>query len=290
MKKIEPWCVQAFVALLVCLLLSSCANTLVKGYKGPELPRDKIAIIEPHTYITIVAYDGEKLGSPGPLAVAPGTHTIEVSTAGFDGVWMWEAGPSHLFFEFNAEEGQTYVVKYVNRLPNEWSMQVVDKRSGEKVKGRFVLAPAWALSNFETAIKRVPNDADAWIAKANALLGLKRYEEALQATNTVMGLRPDDPLLWNTRGLILLRMQRYEDALEAFEKTIELAPREAFVWFNKGLTLELMEKYVDAVRAYDKGLELNPNDAEAQKRKTEILRKLGGKREVARVADTGVMS
>jgi hypothetical protein len=282
MEKFTRKFVGSAVFLSAFLFLFSCASTPVKGYRGSDLPPEKTAIIEPHSFITIVTYDGEKLpGTSNSVAVVPGVHTIEVSTFGSNGMWTWEAGHSHLFFEFNAEEGHTYVIRYVDLLPNEWSMYVVDKKSGEKVKGSFVSAPPWALSNFDAAIKKVPDDAEAWVGKTSDLLGLKRYDEALQANDTAIRLRPNDPIVWNTRGLIFLRTDRYKEALKAFQKTTELGPQEPFGWFNIGLTLELMEEYSKALQVYDKVLELKPGDTEVQNRKAEVLEKQSRKQDKA---------
>jgi hypothetical protein len=276
------WCAQAVVALLVCLLFLSCANTLVKGYKGPHLPPEKTAIVEPHTMANIVAYDGERPpGTLTKLILTPGSHTLEVSFSGVDDDWIHDSGPSHLFIEFTAEEGHAYLVRCESLSPARWTAYMTDKSTGKKIEVRYVLAPSWALPTFERAIREMPNDFVAWYKKSNALYDSKRYYEALQASDKVVELKPGFSDGWNSRGRIYLALNRVEDALEAFEKTIELNPKQHFSWYNKGLALQNLKRYEGALTAYDKAIELEPRDTDGWSRKAAVLMALGRTAEAA---------
>ena len=70
--------------LVAALMFSACTTTTktTKAYSGPELPRDKVAMIvnekrEPQ--ISIVAVDGRKGEFDQYIAVKPGKHTVAVN-------------------------------------------------------------------------------------------------------------------------------------------------------------------------------------------------------------------
>ncbi len=283
MQKTTRLAAKMSVPAIAILLMASCSTAPFKGYKGLDLPPEKTAIVEPYTSATIVAYDGEKLpGGSGSLALSPGVHTIEISFAGVDGIWIRDSGPNHLFVEFKAEEGHAYWVRCESLSPARWTGYIVDKSTGKRVEARYVFAPSWALSTTERATRRVPNDPEAWQQRSNALFELKSYEEALQANDKATDLKPDDVNAWNTKGRIFLAMKQYEDALKAFDKTVELMPSASFGWYNKGLALHNMQRYEEALTAYDKAIELKPDYTNAWNNKAATLKSLGREDEATR--------
>jgi regulator of sirC expression with transglutaminase-like and TPR domain len=271
---------------IAILLMASCSTVPFKGYKGPDLPPEKTAIIEPYSGATIVAYDGEKLpGALRGLALSPGAHTIEISFGGVGERWIGDSGPNHLFIEFKAREGHEYWVRCDWLSPTQWTGYIVDKSTGKRVDVRYVLAPSWALPTVETVIRQVPNDPQAWHQRSNALLDLKRYEEALQANDKATDLKPDHTDAWNTKGRIFLAMKQYEDALKAFDRTVELMPTASFGWYNRGLTLQNMQRYEEALISYDKAIELKSDYADAWNHKAFTLKSLGKEDEATRCFD-----
>ena len=50
-----------------------------------------------------------------------------------------------------------------------------------------------ALRCFDRSLEIDPNDADTWYYKADTLLHMERYEEAIQAHHMVIELKPDYP-------------------------------------------------------------------------------------------------
>jgi tetratricopeptide (TPR) repeat protein len=165
-----------------------------------------------------------------------------------------------------------------------------------------------ALTNYEQAIKLNPEDAIAYINKADvlcaiksyeealtaceqaiqltpahpvaydntgeALHGLKRYEEALVAYARAAQLNPQDAFPYEGRGKVLYDLKRYEEALAAFEHAIGLDSEFATAYINKGKVLRVLQRYEEALAAYERAIQLDPDNAEAYNGKGNALGKL----------------
>jgi tetratricopeptide (TPR) repeat protein len=66
-----------------------------------------------------------------------------------------------------------------------------------------------------------PTYAPAWGLKAEALLTLARYEEALACFDKVLEMAPDG-ITWYHKGLCLLRLRRCEQAVACFNKALNV--------------------------------------------------------------------
>lgn len=92
-------------------------------------------------------------------------------------------------------------------------------------KGRTLYAarqPALAISWFEAARARRPDDAEAcrWLATASYDLGLR--PAAVAALRDATRLDPRDARLWATLGMIFEEDTEYEQARDAFENALRL--------------------------------------------------------------------
>jgi hypothetical protein len=120
--------------LMVFLLISSCAIAPMKGYVGPDLPSDKMAIIENGVYVDIEKYDGINLGFfQNSVAVLPGNHTIEVAFRNqlFESFVLYSEHTAMV--KFVAKAGHTYVVYAHVTGYYEWQARVIDKKSGDQI-------------------------------------------------------------------------------------------------------------------------------------------------------------
>ncbi len=95
----------------------------------------------------------------------------------------------------------------------------------------FVLTSAGAetleerLAINEQSIKQYPNSrADLRVEKAEILIGLKRYVEALYASDGASYLDPDFADAYSVKSRALYGLQRYDHALNAINKALELRP------------------------------------------------------------------
>jgi FOG: TPR repeat len=96
--------------------------------------------------------------------------------------------------------------------------------------------------------------ADTFIQKAQALAGLKRYEEGILAIDQALSLKPDSAIAWNTKTVILWQAQKYQEALNASEKALAADPNYFQGWFNRGSILRAMQQNQEALRAYQRAI------------------------------------
>ena len=80
MKTLRIVALFGIVVMTILLAVSSYAGAPVKGYDGPDLPRDKVAIVERSKDVEIQSFDGQKpKGLWNGVALVPGFHAIEAS-------------------------------------------------------------------------------------------------------------------------------------------------------------------------------------------------------------------
>jgi pentatricopeptide repeat protein len=140
-----------------------------------------------------------------------------------------------------------------------------------------------ALEATEEAIRLDPASASASLNKGAVLEELKRYEEALAAYDQVIRLDPVNSGGYYKRVHALCELKRYEEALAAFDKALRMGFEPSFHMYNdKGTALLALERYEEALAAFDRAIRCAdaPRYAqEAYKNKSEALRRLGREEE-----------
>jgi len=64
-----------------------------------------------------------------------------------------------------------------------------------------------------------PGYAPGWGLKANALLALQRYDEAMECVEKILGMAPN-PLAWYEKGLCCYHLGRFQEAVQCFDKAL----------------------------------------------------------------------
>jgi tetratricopeptide (TPR) repeat protein len=123
--------------------------------------------------------------------------------------------------------------------------------------------PAASVEQIDRALKRNPNDAAAHNNRGNALLALRRFDEALASYDRALTLRPAYADALCNRGAALHALKRFDEALVACDRSIALQPDYAEAHANRGNTLRELRRYGEAVDACDRALALAPDFAEA---------------------------
>lgn len=136
----RAWSDVLRLALLSCLLVVLVACTTVQTYSGPQLPRDKIAVIKGawNEYIIVSVYgsvlkvDGQTV-SGDEIEVLPGKREVVV--------FLTIIGPGQIVsgipqtFSFIAEAGHVYKVDgNWNRGDNQ--IWIINEQTKEIVAGR----------------------------------------------------------------------------------------------------------------------------------------------------------
>jgi len=123
--------------------------------------------------------------------------------------------------------------------------------------------PAASVEQIDRALKTSPNDVVALNNRGNALLALRRFDQALASYDRALALRPDYADALCNCGAALHELKRYHEALAACDRVIALQPDYAEAHSNRGNTLRELRRYDEALEACDRALALMPDFAEA---------------------------
>jgi len=80
--------------------------------------------------------------------------------------------------------------------------------------------------------------SEYWIKRGNLLLGVKRYEEAIQRYGLAIMLNPNSSEAWTFRGIALLQLGRYEESIASFDKALEIKPDYQVAKANRDIALK----------------------------------------------------
>lgn len=123
--------------------------------------------------------------------------------------------------------------------------------------------PERALKQLDDFASEHPQYAvDMALARAQLLVSLERYDEALPAYDKAAQFRPEAENIALGRAELLLRMGRLEDAIAAYRAAVKRWPDSAMSLNAAGYTLaDRTEEYREAEKLIRKALELEPESA-----------------------------
>jgi predicted O-linked N-acetylglucosamine transferase (SPINDLY family) len=120
-----------------------------------------------------------------------------------------------------------------------------------------------ALENLDKALSLQPDYPEAHFSRGNALMDLKRQEKALASYNKALSQRPDYVAAYNNRGNALKELKRLDEAVASFDSAVALNPDYAEAHCSRGSVLNDLERYAEAMASYDEALSLKPGYVEA---------------------------
>lgn len=118
----------------------------------------------------------------------------------------------------------------------------------------FDRALEWA----DQAIAGDPRKYNGWMAKADALFGLKRFPEAAAHARKVTEMNPRFVLGWTRLATSFDALNALAPALAAWDKTVELAASNVLNWSGRGQCLARMGRLEEALACHEKALSIDP--------------------------------
>jgi tetratricopeptide (TPR) repeat protein len=132
-----------------------------------------------------------------------------------------------------------------------------------------------AVRQIDAALKINSRVADAHLNRGNALLKLKRFDEALASYDKAIALKGDrDPALLNCRGSVLRNLGRLDEALADLDTAIALRPNLVEAFNNRANVLKELERPEDALKDYDRAIALQPDNADAFNNRGNLYKQL----------------
>lgn len=117
-----------------------------------------------------------------------------------------------------------------------------------------------ALSHLDHCLKIQPQHAATLYLRARTLRDMKRYGEAILASELAEALDPTDADVFNNAGIILQHLGRDEEAMEKFDRAIWLRPGFVDALSNKASLLAQIHKFEEAFAGYALAKSLAPDD------------------------------
>jgi protein O-GlcNAc transferase len=120
-----------------------------------------------------------------------------------------------------------------------------------------------SIALIRSALAIHPGNAVAHGNLGNALLELKRYEEATVSYRNALTCQPDHVEAYNNLGNALKAQGQFEEAIGSYRKALEIKPDYATAHNNMGNALQDLKRPQEAVPCYRKAVALRPGYAEA---------------------------
>jgi predicted O-linked N-acetylglucosamine transferase (SPINDLY family) len=117
--------------------------------------------------------------------------------------------------------------------------------------------------------------AAAHYRRANELMGLGRWADALAAYEEALALDPRMAKACCNRGVALGRLGRHEDALASYQRALDIEPGDALAHYNVGALQRMLGRGGQALESYDRAVALRPEYAEAHFNRAILLHELG---------------
>ncbi|OGE73718.1 MAG: hypothetical protein A3C49_00715 [Candidatus Doudnabacteria bacterium RIFCSPHIGHO2_02_FULL_42_25] len=107
------------------------------------------------------------------------------------------------------------------------------------------------------AIKRNPNDKEAYAALGRLYLQNKNFADAVQIYEYLIKLDPTKDIYYSNLGLSHYSLKEYQKAKIAYEKALSINNKIPTRWINLGLCFEALDDYTKAVKAISQALDLD---------------------------------
>lgn len=108
-------------------------------------------------------------------------------------------------------------------------------------------------------IQSKPNDADAYITRANAYDEKGEFDKAIADYNQALKINPKSWLAYYNRGLAYTNHGKQTEALADYTKVIELDPQNARAYHDRANIYDDTGKFELAIADYNKAVEIQPD-------------------------------
>ena len=118
-----------------------------------------------------------------------------------------------------------------------------------------------ALHRFDQVLAKSPTNLPALTGKGEALLALRRYDEAVDVYRRAVEVAPNDAALRYNFGAVLYRLTRYTEASEQFRRLVEIDPNHARAQYNLATLAQRAGRLSEARRCWQAFTRLEPQVA-----------------------------
>ncbi|MBD2484134.1 tetratricopeptide repeat protein [Planktothrix sp. FACHB-1365] len=118
--------------------------------------------------------------------------------------------------------------------------------------------PELALSFYNQAIELNPDNDQIYYKLGQALMQLKRYEDAINAYSKSIKINPNFSWSYNSLGEVLIKLERWEEAITAYSQFIKFNHNFCWAYFGLGESFFNLNQIEKSIDYYKKAIELEP--------------------------------
>lgn len=123
-----------------------------------------------------------------------------------------------------------------------------------------LMFPGRAIPGIQEHIKKVPDDASAFVALSNLYRVTRNYSEAIPPAKRAIEIAPNSKAGYKLLGLIYKELNQYDEAVNYLKRTIEIDPKGKDVYLALSQVYNTRENYGEAINTLKKALEIAPKD------------------------------
>ncbi len=116
-----------------------------------------------------------------------------------------------------------------------------------------------AIKDYKQAIKKDPENINAYINRGNAYFAKQSYKKAISDYTRAIKIDPEFSLAYINRGIAYFADNSFSNAIKDFSKAIELGGRDAGNYLFRGNAYYSNGELWQAINDYSKVLEINPD-------------------------------
>lgn len=173
---------------------------------------------------------------------------------------MFAANLLHAFDAFqDNDESRRVVMQTIDFWRTH--LQPVPQPSWQPSPAREIVATTYGSDFQKTAdllaryIAEHPNDAQAYVMRANALKSLRKFDEAAASYETAQRLSPQHPAIPAGLGQVRFSQSRYADAIPLLSRAIDNGWRNSLVYGQLAYSQMSTGRNEEAIRTYEKAFE-----------------------------------
>ncbi len=118
-----------------------------------------------------------------------------------------------------------------------------------------------ALAAYDAALSAAPRQAALHYGRANTLVMLRLWDQAIDAFDRCLALDPGQAAALYNKAMVLIQMQRWQDALTVLDELVKRSPGIADAWNNRSGVLQALGRNQEALESIQQVLKLRTPDA-----------------------------
>lgn len=132
-----------------------------------------------------------------------------------------------------------------------------------------------ALHAYNQIIQLDPNHTEAFFNQGVVYQKIKQHQNAVDSYSQAIKLQPDYAEAFNNRGHALQELGNLDQAIDNYNQAILLKPDYAEAFYNTGVVFQTLKRFQDSINSYDRAIKLNPNYPKAFNNRGHALQELG---------------